>query len=408
MSIRVLVVDDSVVIRRLLVQALESAVDVEVIGTAPDGARALVKAEQLRPDAITMDIEMPQMDGVTAVRELRRRGVHVPIIMFSTLTARGASATLDALAAGASDYVTKPSNVGSLAEALARVADELVPKLRALVGRGSRMSARPSAVGRGAIAPAPGSRAGQVAPRAGTSPNARPATTVPTFAGLGIGATPGSSAGRRAAEVLPPAPAHPVRAVLVGSSTGGPEALSRLLGGLRRPLKVPMLVTQHMPPLFTSQLALRLDRLGPSTVVEASDGDVLRPGHVYIAPGDLHLELSGSATGARVVLSSSEPVNYCRPSVDVMMRSALAVLGPQLMGVMLTGMGQDGAAGAAELVAAGGTMISQDEATSVVWGMPGAVAAAGSTHRILPLDAIADAVMARCEDSGAFAIGGVS
>ena len=384
MPIRVLVVDDSVVIRRLLVQALESETDIEVVGTASDGARALVKAEQLQPDAITMDIEMPEMDGVTAVRELRRRGVRVPIVMFSTLTARGASATLDALAAGASDYVTKPSNVGSLAESLARVASELVPRLRALVGRGAR----------------PAGALGAARPATVASP--RPTTSAappPSVAAAAV---------RRAPAVLPAAPTHPVRAVVVGSSTGGPEALSRVLGGLRRPLPVPMVVTQHMPPLFTAQLALRLDRLGPSTVVEASDGDVLRPGHVYVAPGDFHLELAGTSAAARVVLSKSEPVNFCRPSVDVMMRSALAVLGPQLLGVMLTGMGQDGAAGAAELVAAGGTMISQDEATSVVWGMPGAVAAAGSTHRILPLDDVADALLARCADAGAFSVGGRS
>ena len=376
MPLRVLVVDDSVVIRRLLVQALESEADIEVVGTASDGARALVKAEQLQPDAITMDVEMPVMDGVEAVRELRRRGVRVPIVMFSTLTARGASATLDALAAGASDYVTKPSNVGSLAESLARVASELVPRLRALVGRGTRPAARSAAA----------------APR-----------TVPAGATALAGLR--SASAHHVPAVLPAAPTHPVRAVVVGSSTGGPEALSRLLGGLRRPLPVPMLITQHMPPLFTAQLAQRLDRLGPSTVVEASDGEVLQPGRVYVAPGDVHLELGGTAATARVVLSHGEPVNFCRPSVDVMLRSALAVLGPQLLGVMLTGMGQDGAAGAAELVAAGGTMISQDEATSVVWGMPGAVAAAGSTHRILPLDAVADAVAARCEDAAAFAAG---
>lgn len=375
MPVRVLVVDDSVVIRRLLVQALESEPDVEVVGTASDGVRALAKAEQLRPDAITMDIEMPEMDGVTAVRELRRRGVRVPIIMFSTLTERGASATLDALAAGASDYVTKPSNVGSLAESLARVASELVPKLRVLTGRGARTAVRP-AVG------APSAVVGS-------------ATVAPSVRAAAV---------RRTAAALPDAPTHPVRAVVLGSSTGGPEALSRVLGGLRRPLPVPMIVTQHMPPLFTAQLALRLDRLGPSTVVEASDGDVLRPGHVYVAPGDFHLELAAIPATAqtRVVLTRGAPVNFCRPSVDVMMRSALTVLGPHLLGVMLTGMGQDGAAGAAELVAAGGTMISQDEATSVVWGMPGAVAAAGTTHRILPLDAVAEAIVARCEDAGAF------
>lgn len=385
MPMRVLVVDDSVVIRRLLVQALESEKDVEVVGTASDGVRALAKAEQLRPDAITMDIEMPEMDGVTAVRELRRRGVRVPIIMFSTLTARGASATLDALAAGASDYVTKPSNVGSLAEALSRVAGELVPKLRVLVDRGARPAARPAL--------------GTPATRTAVRPSVVPSMPL---------AVPRGTAVRRAPATLPAAPTHPVRAVVVGSSTGGPEALSRVLGGLRRPLPVPMLITQHMPPLFTAQLALRLDRLGPSTVVEASDGDVLRPGHVYVAPGDFHLEVAGTASSTRVVLSQSAPVNFCRPSVDVMMRSALSVLGPQLLGVMLTGMGQDGAAGAAELVAAGGTMISQDEDSSVVWGMPGAVAAAGSTHRIVPLDAVADVLVKRCEDPGAFAVGGAS
>ncbi|WP_240916071.1 chemotaxis response regulator protein-glutamate methylesterase [Sanguibacter sp. HDW7] len=390
MPIRVLVVDDSVVIRRLLVQALESETDVEVVGTASDGARALLKAEQLRPDAITMDIEMPEMDGVTAVRELRRRGVRVPIVMFSTLTARGASSTLDALAAGASDYVTKPSNVGSLAEALSRVAGELVPKLRALVGRGTRPTA---------LAPAGARPALGAAPARATVPAPAPAPALGGLRGVSV---------RRTPAVLPPAPTHPVRAVVVGSSTGGPEALSRVVGGLRRPLPVPMIVTQHMPPLFTAQLALRLDRLGPSTVVEASDGDVLRPGHVYVAPGDFHLELAGTATAARIVLTQSPPVNFCRPSVDVMVRSALSVLGPHLLGVVLTGMGQDGAAAAAELVEAGGTMISQDEATSVVWGMPGAVAAAGSTHRILPLDVVADAIMSRCADSGAFTVGGAS
>lgn len=353
MAIRVLVVDDSVVIRRLVVQALERDPLIEVVGTAANGVLAQSKYDQLQPDVISMDIEMPVMNGVDAVRALRDRGVRVPIIMFSTLTERGATATLDALAAGASDYVTKPANVGSLAESLAQVSEQLGPKIKAL---------------------APAARASL--PRMGTRPvpGAAPAKVVPE---------------------LSPAPTGAVRAVVVGSSTGGPEALSHVLRDLTEPLPVPMLVVQHMPAVFTAQLALRLDRLGPSSVVEAQDGMELEAGSIYIAPGDTHMEFSGVPGRASVRITHGPPVNFCRPSVDVMFRSALTHVGRNVLGVMLTGMGADGRAGAGELVAAGGTMLAQDEESSVVWGMPGAVAMAGFAHRILPISQIAGAITAR-------------
>jgi len=354
--IRVLVVDDSVVVRRLVTDALSEDPAIEVIGSAANGRLALTKVAQLAPDLVTMDVEMPEMNGIEAVRELRRAGHHMPIIMFSTLTERGAEATLDALVAGASDYVTKPSNTGSLKESLAQVAGQLLPKIKALVPRVR-----------------PGSAAAFRAPLTGTAPRAAGIARVPD----GAHRLPGVLR----AEPTP----HAVRAVILGSSTGGPEALSRFVAGLSAPLPVPMLIVQHMPPVFTRQLAARLDRMGPSTVVECAGDEELLPGHVYVAPGDRHLELRRSGAGVRTILTDSPPVNFCRPSVDVMFRSAVGMLGGDLLAVVLTGMGADGRTGCEAVVTAGGTVVVQDEATSVVWGMPGAVAAAGLAHRVLPI-----------------------
>jgi two-component system chemotaxis response regulator CheB len=354
----VLVVDDSVVIRRLVTDALSQDPSIEVVGSAANGRLALAKVAQLAPDLVTMDIEMPEMNGIEAVRELRRAGHRMPIIMFSTLTERGAEATLDALVAGATDYVTKPSNTGSLHESLAQVANQLLPKIRALVPGGVAV------------------------------PRMRPAS--PSGAPTAFGTAPvtarATDGSHRAPTVLRAEPAaHAVRAVVLGSSTGGPEALSRFVAGLTSPLPVPVLVVQHMPPVFTRQLAARLDRMGPSTVVECAGDEELRPGYVYIAPGDHHLELRRSGAGVRTMLTESPPVNFCRPSVDVLFRSAVGVLRGDLVAVVLTGMGADGRAGCEAVVTAGGTVVVQDEASSVVWGMPGAVATAGLAHRILPI-----------------------
>ena len=351
--ISVLVVDDSVVVRRLVTLALEDHEDIEVVGVAANGQIALGKVDQLRPDVVTMDIEMPVMDGIATVRALRKAGHRMPVIMFSTLTERGAAATLDALAAGATDYVTKPSGHGSIGEAVARVANDLVPRIIALAGP-HRAAALP----------------------------ARRATTA-------------RAAGRPTAAVklLPFPDRGTVRAVMIGSSTGGPEALSRVLRGLAAPLPVPVVVVQHMPPVFTRQLAARLDRLGPSTVVEAAGGEVLVPGTVYVAPGDQHLEVVRSGTVVRTRLHQGPPVNYCRPSVDVLFDSAAAAYGGDQLAVVLTGMGADGRGGVEKILAAGGRVVVQDEGTSVVWGMPGAVATGPGAHAVLPLDEVAPAVV---------------
>jgi two-component system chemotaxis response regulator CheB len=373
-AISVLVVDDSVVVRRLIVDALTGVPGVEVVGTASNGRIAQQKIDQLRPDVVTMDIEMPEMNGIEAVRELRKRDKRLPVIMFSTLSSAGASATLDALAAGATDYVTKPANVGSVRESIAAVRDQLVPKIHVLGRkRPSGAPARPAPAGAAPHAPAPHPSAPHATPR--------PATAAP---GRAAGPAPAAPAGGGRVDVL-----------AIGSSTGGPDALAQLFLALPTALTVPVVVTQHMPPVFTKMFADRLDRSTPLTVVEAGDGMPLRPGTAYIAPGEKHLVLRRRGTEVVTELSGAPPENSCRPAVDVMFRSVRTVYGGAALAVVLTGMGYDGRAGARELKAAGATVVAQDEATSVVWGMPGAVAQAGLADAVLPLDQIAAAALAR-------------
>lgn len=343
--IRVMVVDDSVVVRKIVTDVLSSDPDIEVVGTAVNGKIAVGKVEQLKPDLITMDIEMPEMNGIDAVRAIRAARNRVPIVMFSTLTERGASATLDALSAGANEYVTKPANVGSVSQSMESVREQLIPKIKALTGR-------PVTVGPAAAPPPPPPRPAV----ARTGPRKVPAVLV------------------------------------IGSSTGGPEALAQVLPKLPATLPVPVLVVQHMPPVFTRQFAQRLDRLSPLRVVEAADGSPLVPGTVHLAPGDHHLVIRATARGLHTGLNQGPPENFCRPAVDPLFRSAVTAYDGAVLALVLTGMGSDGRNGAAEIRAAGGTVVVQDQATSVVWGMPGAIAQAGLADEILPLDRIPDAL----------------
>jgi two-component system chemotaxis response regulator CheB len=372
--IKVLVVDDSVVIRRLIVDALGAAPNISVVGTAANGLLAQEKIDQLRPDIVTMDIEMPQMDGIEAVRELRKRHPRLPVIMFSTLSAAGASATLEALAAGATDYVTKPSNVGSIAESIAAVREQLVPKMNALAGLG-----RPAG---------PPTRPGLPPGRPGAAPP-RSSLLAPGPARIGATAQPAKPARK--------GPSGRIDILAIGSSTGGPDALSRLLGALPRDLPVPIVITQHMPPVFTRMFAERLDRSVHLSVVEATDGMELTAGTVYIAPGDRHLVLQRRGTATVTQLSAAPPENSCRPAVDVMFRSVAQLYGATAYATVLTGMGHDGRGGAKVLRDAGAEVLAQDEPSSVVWGMPGAVVGAGLADEVLPLDRIAACLVNRAK-----------
>ena len=338
--IRVLVVDDSVVIRRLVTEALAADPQIEIVGIAQNGRIAVDRVKELNPDAVTMDIEMPTMNGIEAVRALRKTHPRLPIVMFSTLTERGASATLDALAAGASDYVTKPSNVGSFAESQKNIRDELIPKLKALTGTRRVAGAQRQPI------PTPSAR-GPKRSRGG-----------------------------------------PYQVLAIGSSTGGPDALAKVLPSLPSDLTVPVVVVQHMPPLFTRLLAQRLGQNSRVKVVEAYQGEALTPGKVMIAPGGQHLTVRRQGATVVAHLTEDPPENFCRPAVDVLFRSVSSVYADRVLAVVLTGMGRDGAAGAKVIRAVGGEVIAQDEATSVVWGMPGAVAMSGQADRVLALDRI--------------------
>jgi len=310
--------------------------EIEVVGTAVNGKDAIGLVDQLRPDAVTLDIEMPVLDGLGALEAIRRRHPRLPIIMFSTLTEKGATKTLEALSLGASDFVTKPSNTTNMAESMASVREQLIPKMKALIGVRRVVAA----------APAPPVR------------------------------------------VAPPTTVRP-EVLLIGCSTGGPDALSQVLEGLPATLPVPVLVVQHMPPLFTTMFAERLDRVAPMRVREAADGDAVVPGEVLVAPGGHHLVVQRSAGVVRAVIDDGPPENFCRPAVDTLFRSAVQVYGGRAVALVLTGMGQDGLIGCRLLADQGARIVVQDEASSVVWGMPGAVATAGLAHDVLPLDAIA-------------------
>lgn len=351
-KIRVLIVDDSTVIRRILSDSLATDPMIEIAGTAANGKIALAKLAQVNPDIITLDMEMPEMDGLATLTELRKAYPKLPVIMFSTLTQRGAEATLEALARGANDYVTKPANVGSVTAAIQNVQNELIPKIKMFCGAQPRL--RPIA--------APAMGVNRLAVARHKDPVARKSSST-------------------------------IDAVVIGTSTGGPNALAAVLPRIPADFPVPILIVQHMPPIFTTHLATRLDQLSSLRVVEAADGDSLSPGGAWLAPGNFHMTMRRAGTQVRVCLNQNMPENSCRPAVDVLFRSAAQVFGGNVLAVVMTGMGQDGQRGCEVIRDAGGRVIAQDEATSVVWGMPGSVAQAGLAEQLLPLNRIADEII---------------
>ncbi|MHC4895007.1 MAG: chemotaxis-specific protein-glutamate methyltransferase CheB, partial [Planctomycetota bacterium] len=346
--IKVLVVDDSMVIRRVLSKIIESDRAFELVGTAKDGEDAVEKIQSLEPDVVTMDVEMPNVDGLEALRELRKRRLRLPVVMFSALTERGGRKTLEALSLGASDYVTKPDSSSGAGGSTDQIRAVLLPKLKALGARKRRSPMAP---------PAPPRAGGRPAVLNGPGPvktNTRqPAPTRPVCDGR-----------PRQPKV------GPVDAIMVGISTGGPNALQDVMSELRTDR--PIAITQHMPPMFTRLLAERLNSISSLEVLEGEPGMVMKPGRAIIAPGDFHMEFRRKGAEIVVNLTQGPPENSCRPAVDVMFRSALDVYGPNLLAVVMTGMGHDGAAGAKEIHDRGGRVLIQDEPTSVVWGMPGA------------------------------------
>lgn len=344
MKKRVLLVDDAVVIRKTLSVAIAQDRDLEVAGTAVNGRVALAKFAVLRPDIVLLDFEMPEMDGLETVRELRKVNTRVPIIMFSTLTERGAAVTLEALSLGATDYVAKPSNV-DMATTLEAISRELIPKIRALCH-------------------------------------------LPDLNRLILPASPFS--GRTPPTALSSRPRlfAPVQVVAIGVSTGGPDALARLLPSLPSNFPAPIVIAQHMPAIFTSLLAARLAAKSALPVRECVSGEPLTPGCAIVAPGDFHMVVSREDGQLRLKTHQGPKENFCRPSVDVLFHSIASIFGERSLAVILTGMGQDGLKGCEHLHGLGARIYVQDESSSVVWGMPGFVARSGLADKILPLDQI--------------------
>jgi two-component system, chemotaxis family, protein-glutamate methylesterase/glutaminase len=342
--VRVLIVDDSAVVRKVLSELLASDPEIVVAGTAGNGNQALTRIPEVKPDLVTLDIEMPGMDGLQALVEIRKLYSRLPVIMFSSLTERGATATLDALARGASDYVTKPSRGESRELSQARVREELIRKIKSLC---AVRVPRPEPV------------------------------PMPTLVSA-----------RSQAQAR-------IDVVAIGTSTGGPNALSALIPQLPADFPVPIVIVQHMPPLFTRLLAERLNTLARLEVREGKVGQKLERGQVWIAPGDHHMTVARKGAEFVLGLNQDPQENSCRPAVDVLFRSVAQTYGANVLGVVLTGMGADGTRGSSDIREAGGEVIVQDEASSVVWGMPGSVVAASLADRIYPLGGIAPEVVRR-------------
>lgn len=359
MAVSVLVVDDTITYRRIVSEALSRIEGIEVVGTAYGGSAALSKLERLQPDLVTLDLEMPDMDGIQVLDAMRERKSGATPIMVSSFTERGGELTIKALEAGAFDFVTK-TGVGSPAEQLQRLSTDLAEVIHSWQSRGATRGALPAA-----------------APRSSAT---------------------GAATSRPAATPAPPPPAPARRGarpemILIGISTGGPNSLAQIMPSFPAALPVPVFIVQHMPRLFTGYLAESLGKKAKVPITEASEGEVARPGHVYIAPGGQHLKLARSAAGIAMRVTDDPPEHNCRPSVDVLFRSAANEFPGKSCGVIMTGMGSDGALGCRLLKRQGATIIAQDEASCVVYGMPQEAVAAGVVDQQVPLEQIPGAIL---------------
>jgi two-component system, chemotaxis family, protein-glutamate methylesterase/glutaminase len=355
--LRVMLVDDSVVIRGMISRWLNAEPDIVVAASLRTGLEAVNQVERINPDIAVLDIEMPELDGISALPQLLAKKRNLIVIMASTLTRRNAEISFKALSLGASDYIPKPESTreSSAAETFRH---DLVQKIRHLGAKARRSSSHTHAH-----------------PHAALPDRALRAPVAPVVA---------APIARRNFSTQAP------RVLLIGSSTGGPQALMSVIAEIGPVIdRFPVLITQHMPPTFTTILGEHLARASHRPAREAIDGEVIKAGHIYLAPGGRHMRVARHGTETVIVLDDGAPINFCKPAVDPLFTSAIDVWHGGIMALVLTGMGSDGMRGGKDIVAAGGSVIAQDEATSVVWGMPGAAAHAGICSAVLPLNQIA-------------------
>lgn len=382
---RVLVVDDSLIYRRTTTSVLEKLSFVEAVSTASNGKIALGKLNDIKPDVIVLDLEMPVMDGISTIKEIRKTNKEVKILVFSSLSQRGAEITMNALKEGANDFLTKTGAGSSLQDSLDGLKTLLEPKIQQFQ-KGSHLSGggAPSSEAKNDPFSTFKSRTSGGASQASSTENTASADRGPSKF-----ATSPQDFARRYVRRKP-------KIYVIGSSTGGPNALAEFFEKVKSPPSVPVLLVQHMPPFFTEQLATMLTKQSKLTVRQAIEGEKLENGIVYIAPGDYHMWIEPTSGPPKVVLGQGPQINFVRPAVDPMFESVAKIYGDSAVGFVLTGMGSDGCEGAKILKAAGSKVVIQDEETSVVWGMPGHVHAAGAFDCILPIADIG-AVINECE-----------